>query len=352
MKSRRIGLVILIAVIAIVVGYTFLRPDPIPEVAITGKLGGEKIGLYENPEFQEILEEKYGLTMDYRKAGSFDMVTDSLDGQDYLFPSSQLALEAFNQSGNSSYRDEIIFNTPIVLYSYQVIVDALEQEGIVSNREGSYYVDMPALAEAIVEEKQWQDIGLNQFYGNILVDTTDPSASNSGHMFLGLLANALNDNRVVSQGDVEALLPDIQKIYNSIGFMNTSSADMFKQFLTLGVGQYKIVAGYESQLLEFSVQEPETYASIKDDVVILYPEPTVWSSHIFIAVNEDADVAIDALLDEQIQEISWKDHGYRTIVANSGAADQFDVPGLAQQVTQIMNMPDYQVMTQLVDGIQ
>ena len=231
------------------------------------------------------------------------------------------------------------------------MVEALKKAGVITVRDGIHYVDMQTLAKLMVEGKSWQKIGLNNQYGEILVDTTDPSASNSGNMFLGLLANAMNGNKMVSMDQAKELLPDLKKIYQSIGYMNTSSADLFSQFLTLGAGSYPIIAGYESQLLEYSVQDPETYKRVKDNIIILYPEPTVWSSHIFISLNKKAEVAIDALTDKKVQDLAWKDHGYRTIVSGSQDQDQFKVPGLASDVTQIMQMPSYDVMTYLVDGI-
>ena len=41
--------------------------------------------------------------------------------------------------------------------------------------------------------------------------------------------------------------------------MESSSSDLFDQFLKTGMGAKPLIAGYESQLLEFAVQEPETW---------------------------------------------------------------------------------------------
>lgn len=57
--------------------------------------GGEKIGLLEDEAVQDVLERDYGLTLDYAKAGSLDMVTADHEGRDFLFPSSQTALEYY-----------------------------------------------------------------------------------------------------------------------------------------------------------------------------------------------------------------------------------------------------------------
>ena len=82
--------------------------------------------------------------------------------------------------------------------------------------------------------------------------------------------------------------------------MESSSSDLFDQFLKTGMGAKPLIAGYESQLLEFAVQEPETWEQIKGDIVLVYPTPTVWSSHVFVALDKAGAQGIDALLDEEV----------------------------------------------------
>ena len=109
--------------------------------------------------------------------------------------------------------------------------------------------------------------------------TTDPAKSNSGNMFAGLLANVLCGGSV-GEEDLPELLPRLQALFQKLGYMESSSSDLFDQFLKTGMGAKPLIAGYESQLLEFAVQEPETWEQIKGDIVLVYPTPTVWSSHV------------------------------------------------------------------------
>ncbi|WP_282920596.1 substrate-binding domain-containing protein [Ignavigranum ruoffiae] len=352
MKSKFWGVLILLAVVISAIAYSLYRSQSQPEVNLNGYLGGEKSGLFKNEDFKKLIKKKYNLTLDFHVNGSYEMIQGDFSQQDYLFPSSQLALELFKNQGNSAKDDEIVLNTPIVLYSRKLVVDALIKQGIVQQESGTYYVDMPNLAQLIKEKKTWQDVGLNALNGRILVATTDPNKSNSGNMFLGLLANALNNNQAMDQQSLRNILPTIQQIYQALGYMQTSSSDMFNQFLRLGVGAYPLIAGYENQLLEFSKLQPETYQQVKDDIIILYPRPTVWSSHVYIALNDQAQVGIEALLDEEVQNLAWKEHGFRTIVAGTGDVNEFSVPGLAKEVTQIMPMPNFELMQQLMDAIK
>ena len=95
-KSKWIGLIILLAVIGAAAIYLLLGGGPRPEPAVLrGYVGGEKIGLLEDEAVQDILERDYGLTLDYAKAGSLDMVAADHECRDFLFPSSQTALEYY-----------------------------------------------------------------------------------------------------------------------------------------------------------------------------------------------------------------------------------------------------------------
>ena len=114
MKTKLIGLGILAAVIIAAAAYVFISNSQ-TVTEINGYVGGEKIGLLEDEEVQELLRDRYRLVIDYAKAGSIDMVTDDAEGRDFLFPSNQTALELYKQVHGDPVKSEIILNTPIVL---------------------------------------------------------------------------------------------------------------------------------------------------------------------------------------------------------------------------------------------
>lgn len=249
--------------------------------------------------------------------------------------------------------EEIIFNTPIVLYTHQTIVEALEKKGVVTEKDGVYYADMEKLVGLIESNTSWSDMGLSQLYGSVTVDTTDPVKSNSGNMFAALIANVLNEGKTVDAHSVETVLPRLKAIFGKLGYMETSSSDLYNQFLRMGVGAKPIIAGYESQLLEYAAEKPEEYARIKEDVVMIYPVPTVWSTHIYIAMDDAGKKGIEALSDEKIQKLAWEKHGFRTSsydIASEGGKGK--VVGVCKQPVSVMNMPEYKVMKRIMEGLQ
>ncbi|OUP21658.1 hypothetical protein B5F29_04065 [Lachnoclostridium sp. An196] len=351
MKSRALG-IILLAVVILASGGYYLYSSQSRVTVLDGYLGGEKIGLFEDEEAAEILRREYHLEFQYSRAGSLDMVTADQTGMDYLFPSSQTALAYYEDEKGQPVQDEIIFNTPIVLYTHQLVLDALMREGIVEEEEGVYYADMVKLTDLIMADTSWADLGVPELYGKVSVDTTDPAKSNSGNMFAALLANVLNGGETVDETTVENVIPKLQEIFARLGYMETSSSDLFNQFLRMGVGAKPMIAGYESQLLEFAVENPEDYEQMKDDLVMIYPSPTVWSTHVYIALDEAGRAGAEALLDRDIQKLAWEKHGFRT--STYGAASQsFEgiIEEMAPEVTRVMQVPDYPAMRRIIDSL-
>lgn len=290
--------------------------------------------------------------MDYAKAGSLEMITADATGRNFLFPSNQTALEMYVQENGEPVQSEIVLNTPIVLYTRKAVADALAAEGIAGETDGVYSVNMLELTKYIEQGKSWADIGLGQLYGSITVGTTDPAKSNSGNMFAGLLANTLCGG-VADAGHVDAVLPRLQSIFQKLGYMESSSADIFDQFLKTGMGAKPLIAGYESQLLEFAAGNPDIWEQVKEDIVMLYPTPTVWSSHVFIALDEAGAAGIAALLDKDVQKLAWEKHGFRTGLYDTPVdVEHFGVPGLAQEITQVAPMPDAAVMEKIIAALR
>ena len=350
MKTKLIGLGILAVVIITAIAYVFINESQ-AVTEINGYVGGEKIGLLEDEDIQDILKNRYQLSIDYAKAGSIDMITADAQGRDFLFPSNQTALELYKQINGEPIKSEIILNTPIVLYTRSAVAKALTEYGIASVTDDVYYVDMARLTEAIETGVTWKDIGMSQLYGSIMVGTTDPTKSNSGNMFAGLLANTLCQG-VADNSTLPDILPRLQNIFQKLGYMEGSSSDLFDQFLKTGMGAKPLIAGYENQLLEFAAENPDTWALIRDDIVIMYPTPTVWSSHVYIALDENGTAGIDALLDEDIQRLAWKKHGFRTGVYDTPTdSDHFGVPGIAGELTQVAPMPDADTMNKIIEAL-
>jgi hypothetical protein len=353
MKGRIIGLVILILVIAGVVAYQFFMGAKSQKITIDGYLGGEKSGLFDDERFTGAMSKKYGFTMHYKKAGSIDMVSAPLEGMDYLFPSSYTALELYKQKYGSAYkRAEVVFNSPIVLYTRKSVAEAFKKQGWVHTEDETEYIDLLKLINAVSSDTKWSAIGLDELYGNIFIISTDPLKSNSGNMFAGLVANMLNGGEAADGQSLERDGPELKRFFSKLGYLESSSADLFNSFLKTGIGAKPVIVGYESQILEFSVEHPDDWKYVKDDIVVLYPEPTVWSAHPFIALTGNGERVIDVLLETEMQALAWKTHGFRTGIASEQELNKnFDIKGVPGQVKKVIQLPSPDIMQKIMDTI-
>jgi hypothetical protein len=361
---QRLGAVVLL-VAAIVVGIVVSDPGNLrrgsadsPDSNLTvvkGYGGALKVSFLSDPEVVTILEERYGLQVDITKAGSIEMLCDlPLDGMDFIWAGDQSSLAIYSECGGTMVRSANVYNSPVVLYSWAPIVDALVDTGIArAESGGAYSIDFNQLVSLISDGTTWEEIGVEGLHGRITIHTTDPARSNSGYLFAGLLANSMNGGELVNETSVGPLLPHISAVFDRLGFMESTSGDLFEQFLTTGIGAKPVVAGYESQLLEFLLANPSYRDQVTEEVRILYPRPTVWASHPMVARTEQGAMLLDALKDPDIQNIAWEKHGHRSGVAavrNDLAA--MDVPGLISTISSVVDMPGASTMTRILDTLQ
>ena len=369
---QRVGLLLLLTVFAVVTGMVLLRArgtsngtgneangaqavpatnaDPI---TLKGYIGSEKAAFLKDPQVIQILRQKFGLTLDFDQRGSLDMVKDAHAAEkDFLWPSSQVALELYKEKGGPLVRADIIFNSPLVLYSWASVTEALIKAGVVQKEKETYYVvDFPKLVKMIVAGKEWKDLGMAQLHGRVLIYSTDPVQSNSGTMFAGLLADVLNNGEVVNEAKLPKILPTLQKFFEAQGYMETRSDDNFQQFLNLGMGAKPIIIGYESQLLDFSLSNAAALTARKEAVRILYPKPTVWSSHPLMALNDRAKRLNDALLDSEIQRIAWTKHGFRSASGAQNDVKLFQITGVPDTIENVVPMPSPRVTERILQAL-
>ena len=109
-------------------------------VTLTGRVGGEKMGFLQDPEVQTALRQRYGITLNTQRYGSVEMVMDTAAGQNFLWPASDVNLDYYRERGGPLAQSHNIFHSPIVMYSWDIVVDALMKNGMVEKRGESYYL--------------------------------------------------------------------------------------------------------------------------------------------------------------------------------------------------------------------
>ncbi|MBI2473728.1 substrate-binding domain-containing protein [Candidatus Uhrbacteria bacterium] len=357
--DRVLGVLLLLAVVVSSVVYLrrgskeeSLREQTQEEVTISLLVGGEKIAFLQNPKMVEILKNRYGITLDASKAGSMQMVATINPGKDCLWPSNQVASEFFQHRGGTWAAKENIFSSPLVFYAWDKAGESLAKAGMITKKDTSYYLDLNLLVSAISAGKKWSDIGLTDLYGKIRVSSTDPNQSSSGTMFTGLLLTMLNHGETPTESTVDTVLPQATDYFRQMGTMEQSSSDLFTNFLKQGIGARPIIAGYENQLVEFSLTNPEYQQILRDRIRTIYPVPTTWSEHPLIALNSKGKRLIQALKDPEIQKIAWEEHGFRSgLMGVQNDPKILAVTGIPEQVTSVIPMPSAPVMEKILTSL-
>jgi len=353
-----LGIVALVTVVATQVDWEALKRDELEtQTAVTVRMfyGGEKAAFVTNPKVIDLLDRRYAITLDAQKAGSIEMVTNlDTGGKDCLWPSNQIAAELARDSGRPVIADENIFNSPLVFYAWAPVAEALITAGIAERRDSTIYVvDLTGLVGMILANKRWkEDLGVN-VYGPIRVFSTDPRKSNSGNMWAGLLATTINGGQVVTASDLDTLLPVIRDYFRSMGHMEHGSGDIFDNFLSQGMGARPMIVGYENQLAEFVLAHPDQAAFIRDRIRVLYPEPTVFSSHPLISLTAACKRLEAALKDPEIQDLAWREHGFRSgLLGVENDPSVLDLTGIPKSIDIVVPMPRAAEMQKIIAALE
>lgn len=352
-----LGAAILLGVIGVVVVTTAWpspsTPDELPVTVVKGYLGQLKLDLLEHPQIANILAERYHLRCDCTPADSLAIARDLplKADDDFVWLGDQSQLSIYRGRGEVAVGTDNIFYSPLVFYSWTQVVDALVTAGVAQTEaNGTYRLDVARLITAIEDGKTWADLGLPDLYGKVKVRTTDPALSTSGGLFAGLVANILNGGEVVDETSVQPLLPIIPPFF--AGLMPSASADLFEQFMVTGMGANPMVALYESQMIEYLQRNPAQRDLFAQRVRVLYPGPTVWTSHPFAARTETGTALMRALKDPEIQRLAWELNGFRPgnpdVLIDPAV---FAIAGIPAEITSVIELPSPAVMEQILAAI-
>ena len=371
MKGRKevwIGLGILVILVLIIIGIKFFSTNG--ESIIESNLktvyvatGGGKENFLADEEVNKIMKKKYGLNVIYDSWSNGKLIKNPLvreDGTKYdvMFCSDQRFYDYYKLAPNTTKGESarytvqkggLTLNTPIVIYSWDTVVDALIEQKIVTEKDGVYYItDMPKLISYILEGKKWKDIGVDMLYGSINIDSTDPVTSSPGATYYGLLLSIMCDGEITDEAVAENL-PKLKDFYTKSGYMNNTPADLFELYLKTGVGGKPMIVDYEKSVIDFANSNPDGWEQVKDKMRILYPTPTIWNSHCISSFDEAGDEYYEAYEDKEIQQIAWSKYGFRTgVTGGNYDVTQVNVKGIPQSIISTVSSLKMNVYEQLI----
>lgn len=351
-KKKIVGISIFIVLILLIIGIKVVkRPGGITNLTtVYVATGGGKEDFLADPDVLKILKNKYKIDVVFdtwsngktitkpliresinlgnqniinrlKNGENITVNTEGVSKYDALFTSDQRFYDYYklspNKENNESDRYIVLgggltLNTPIVIYSWKEVVNALIDENIVTLTDGVYYItDMDKLINYILSNKKWGNIGLNDLYGNINIASTDPVSSSPGATYYGLLLSILSGGSINDQ-TLENNLVKLKSFYQKSGYMNNTPADLFERYLKTGMGGEPMIVDYEKSIIDFANSNPTGFSQVKDEIVVLYPKPTIWNSHCLMYFTENGKKLYTAFEDPEIAAIAWEKYGFRT----------------------------------------
>jgi len=353
-KFIGLGILLLLIVCVIVIKVSIDNEEETNETNVknltnvTVAVGGGKEGFITNERVNEIMNQRYGINVIYDNWSNGKLVVNPLlrengDKYDLMFCSDQRFYDYYKLSPNKSKGEAdryqvlnggLTLNTPIVIYSWDKVVDALISENIVSKIDNIYYItDMNKLLTYILEGKKWSEIGLNMLYGSVNIASTDPVTSSPGATYYGLLLSIMCGGNV-TETSMQENLPKLKEFYEKSGYMNNTPADLFDKYLKTGMGGEPMIVDYEKSIVEFANSNPDGFNQVKDNIRILYPTPTIWNSHCIATFTENGNKYNDAFEDQEIQQIAWEKYGFRTgVTGGNYDVSKLGIEGVPQSIT-------------------
>ena len=396
MKNKKmiIGIILFVILIGLIILLKYMKDEK--GITLSKGLttvyvatGGGKEDFLQDEDIKKILEKKYKLNVVYdtwsngktitrpliresvglgnqeiiesiKHATDFEISSTGVSKYDALFTSDQRFYDYYKLAPNKELGEAdrytvleggLTLNTPIVIYSWGEVVDALIKEKIVTEKDGVYYITgVDKLITYILEGKKWKDIGLN-LYGQINIASTDPVTSSPGATYYGLLLSILSDAQVTNE-NVDKNLPKLKDFYTKSGYMNNTPADLFERYLKTGMGGEPMIVDYEKSIIDFANSSPDAFNQVKDDIRILYPTPTIWNSHCFAAFTENGKLLYEALNDPEIGQIAWEKYGFRTGITG-GTYDVSNIGiGVPQTITSTVSSLKMDTYNKLIEYLK
>ena len=216
-KTGTIALIVLVVIIVISLIISIISNSNDDKKPLTSKTiyvatGGGKEDFIADEEVNNVLKKEYKLNVVYDSWSNGKTITkplvrefigerntyipesewsvdnDSCSKYDVLFTSDERFYNYYKlppkeeEANRYTVLDgSLTLNTPIVIYSWKDVADTLIKENIVTLEDNVYYItDMNKLLNYILEDKSWQDLGLDKIYGKINIASTDPVTSSPG----------------------------------------------------------------------------------------------------------------------------------------------------------------------------
>jgi hypothetical protein len=137
-------------------------------------------------------------------------------------------------------------------------------------------------------------------------------------------------------------------LFSRQGFQESSSAGPFEDYTAMGIGKAPLVMIYEQQFLEYVLSHPHP----NPDMVLLYPEPTIFSKHTMVALTDGgARFAQEMIYDPKVSSIAHR-YAFRTEDSSElFAAVEAKKLVIPHTIVDVIDPPTYDILEKLINDV-
>lgn len=353
---RRVLSLLLATVLLVSIGYAVYanRRDRIPSdlEPVRGVISAEKRAFFDDEDVRRAFW-RAGLDVQVDTAGSRAIATTvDLEKYDFAFTGGTPAAAKImrEEKITTSY---VPFFTPMAIATFDRIATLLQQAKIAQRTSSGWTFDMKAFLELTKEGKRWNELSGNTSYPvgkNILITSTDIATSNSAAMYAAIASYVANDGNIVgSPSEAKEIAAQIEHLFIRQGFAEESEEAPFEDYISIGVGKTPLVMIYESQFVSRAARQD---GSIRNDMVLMYPDPDVLSKHTVVPITPDGHQIGRLLRDDETLQREAVEHGFRTSDRQAFAdfVREKNVR-VAPEVLNIIEPPTYETLETIIVDI-
>jgi len=294
----------------------------------------------------------YNIKVSVVKISTFEVKDDAkLPELDCFWPGSYTAFEDFNAA-----HPEMVLASATLFRTYGVFLTRTDlflpwylKYGLVYETDGKYHMPMGPMIAAMEQHWTWEQLFQHKaeqlgiaYDGDANKDrwlTLDaniyygaPEYSSGAMQHVLFLANCkaspnYNCSEVVqkgelgSVGDPASVLGFLVDNWESQPLQIKRSPDWFDTYRAKS-GSYPLAASSESLFIGwYNSLADEKKASSGKQIVGIYPDYTISTDHVLIALKPEAKVLIDIFKnDTYLQQLAWDQYGMRTAIGDIGVA--------------------------------
>ncbi|MEU8202048.1 hypothetical protein [Streptosporangium sp. NPDC049046] len=321
---------------------------------VRGVIGSEKKPFFDDPQVRAVFA-GHGLRVEVDTAGSRQIATSvDLGKYGFAFPSSAPAAEKIRRDRGVA-RTFAPFSSPMAVATFTPIVEVLSKAGVVRDSGQGYQVlDIRKYLDMVAKGTRWDKLPGNTAYParkRVLLTTTDIRTSNSAAMYLSIAGYVANGDDVVTSEEQGARVAGtVAPLFLDQGYSETSTEAPFEDYLSLGMGKTPMVVIYEAQ---YASRLFAGDGSIRPDMRLLYPSPTVLSKHTLVPLSAQG-TEVGRLLQEdpELGRLAAR-YGFRTAAAKAfdDLVAKVNAP-LPPGLVDVVEPPDHERLEGMISAIE